>query len=168
MKKRVLLIAGSCILLLLGVFTFHRMTNDNYQTLPLADGLQIIIVSNRDTRIDGELGVESKTYAIPKDTELFTEYSTLLNSLELRRCRKDYEMGGHYYLISYSSGSPGDSKGVRILFNEDENDIYFHVLITQNREDPILYNSTCKAENMEEWRKEFRKLLEKSEIYRRD
>lgn len=169
MKKRVLLIAGVCILLLIGVFTFYWLTNNGYETgrLPSPDRL-FTINTWEEARIDGEFTIVSKYYMIPEDTELFSEYSTLLSALELRPARWWEKSDSPIScLITYVSGGTEGWNGVRLEFGFDENAADLGVSITIEGKAPAA-NTVYKIGNVEEWREALLELLEKSEEYREE
>lgn len=164
--KRVLLIFGACILVMLNVLAVHLLLEGGVEHLPTAERYPIHIVYQQEvTGEDGRFGLDFRAYEIPTNVELFADYSALLAKLKLYPCKTDQniEIDREFCQILYLNGSTENYQSVRLLFNADIDMV--QVSINAPRAG-ISSETIYEAKNLDRWLDRLFKLLQKSEAYR--
>ena len=168
-KRKLWLIIGASILLVLNGVAIGLLLNDGTEKLPPANYSSITLSFRREeVGDDGKMEIGFDKYTIPMETELFSDYATLLSKLKLYPNGKevDPDINRALYQIMYTSGSGKEYQSIRVLFNEDS--AYFKVSINEPGAQPVNFSQVYTVKNAKAWQTALCELLLKSENYKAD
>lgn len=168
-KRRFWLIVGVSILLVLNGLAIGVLLDDGAENLPPVNLSSITISFQREVAgDDGGVEIDVEKFIIPMETELFTNYSSLLSGLKLypRDDELKPNINTTFYQIMYISGSTEEYQSVKVLFNEAVDCV--EVMINAPRTEQSFSSKVYEVKDVEVWRTAFYELLQKSEEYRVD
>lgn len=168
-KRKLWLIIGVSILLVLNGVAIGLLLNDGAEKLPSANYSSITITFRREVvGDDGRAEIKFDKHTIPMETELFSDYATLLSKLKLYSSGEGVEpnINRALYQIMYTSGTGKEYQSVQVMFNEDS--AYFKVTINEPGAQPVNYSKVYTVKNAKAWQAALCELLLKSEGYKVD